>query len=855
MERIQRIIKNASSIVPVKLTQSYNQLGTSEELDKYVDEEVSLAINQIVDKELIRVRPSSLVGTTITPKFEAVPDGDNYIYAGFSINKIQMSSDSLINSMFIFEFFDSPYSESQKKISHNFVKSDNTGTFIATYSTDGSVLTKRASLLFSNESTSKEMNIIYIPSYLLNGNEVFSVYMQVSFFNALTGKRLYFRNTVGDNEARNFIEITINPLDKTYNFGVNGNIIIEKYEKGVDLIDENNASNPRTHIKTKRGTISELLTGKFRLEAPNSINQKIKNVTVANNDWYDKGFYEIRWDYSGATEQVKITLIYQDNGYEKVIVNSAPCTGSYLYKSNNDPFEDGSNGFKDDNNFIDLDGDGYNDVNGVGSMARSVLVKVELIGNVYDYQFSDDVVIHKYSSPPIAWGTPAIPNEWYKNNEYLIQYNIPPQNFQGVDMRDKMSVSIGLEYRDRFGNVCKPITNTLTCLSEWEPSAVSGYTRVWANELTLFNADYSKGYAEVTVKLIDLMYSANTLSTVIKYYNQRNGTSVDYRKTYYDGVESTTPPSQPKIEFSGLTKPVSGSTVYAGRQFRIDWSPKVGGRNMRIGYVFYDESKQYYNFWQNSSYYTSPDDYSAILSPFKTVPADKVAIYSSTFGIDNWNGSINDGFIIVQDNEYQYGNFLSTPVKLSRLSAPQEPQQGLNLVPNSISIQHKPYEGYTGVTAHTQFLENQPYEIKWSDANLDTYVNIDLIYTNPSGDIEKVNMNKYGKINDGVETVELSFTQVRMNEETTINSVVRVSDEYYSSTFIDSGTMTITMPANYYYDYGYRQGYILKTLGNPSDYNDTPPPLASSTQSVSYKEGYQKGYNDGTPYNYTGYGG
>jgi hypothetical protein len=854
MERIQRIAKNAPSVVPVKLIQSYNQLGTSEELDKYIDEETNLAINPVLDREFIRVRPSNLVNTTITPRFEAVSNGNNYIHAGFSINKIQLSSDSLLNSMFIFEIFDSPYSDNQKKLSHNFVKADNSETYTATYSTNGSILTKMANLSFLSGSNTKEMNILYIPSYLLTGNEVFSLYMQVSFFNALTGKRIYFRNVVGNNEIRNFIEVLVDPVKKTYRFSVNDDIILEKYDNTDGFTDNEDSTTPRTHIKTKRGRISELLTGSFRLEEPTLINQKIKSVTVANNDWYDKGTYEIRWDYTGLTEQVKITILYQDNGYEKIIVDSAPCTGSYMYKSDNDPLEEYSNGYKDDANFIDLDGDGYNDVHGIGSISRAVMVKVELIGNPYDYQFSNDVTIYKYSSPPIVWGTPTVPTEWYKNNEYLIQYNIPTQNFQGVDMRDKMSVSIGLEYKDKFGNICKPIVNTVTCLSELQSSAIAGYARVWANELTLFNADYTKGYAEVSVKLIDMMYPTNTLTIAVKYYNQRNGTSLDYRKTYYDGVEQSTTPSQPKIDFSDLTKPIANSTIYANRQFSIDWLPKIAGREVRIGYVFYDVLKQYYNFWQNSSFYTNPDDYSEILSPFKTVPADKIATYSTTLGIDNWAGSVNDGFIVVQDNLYQYGNFITTPVKLSRLSPPNAPQQGLNLVANSIDIKHTPFSYYTGVTAHTEFIDNEPYEIKWTEPNLDTYVNLDLVYTNPSGNIEKVNMNLNDKINNGNKSITFMLTQIKMNEETTINSVLRVSDEFNPSTFIDSGTMTITMPENSYYDNGYKYGYTLKVLGNPSDYNDTPPPNATSTQGVRYKEGYQQGYNDGVPYKYTPYG-
>jgi hypothetical protein len=845
MKRIQGTVRDLPSVIPVSLTQGYNQLGISDELEKYVKEETALAINPVVDKELIRVKPSLSAVKTIVPRFKSINDGNNYLHAGFSLNKIQQASDSLMNSIFIFEYFDSPNSDSQTKLGFNFVKADAIGTFQSTYTPSGSTLTKKAVLSFSGLGAIKEFNMVYLPSYLMSGNEVFSVFMQVSFFNALTGNMFYFRSINGDSDAKNYLELLVNPINKTYEFTSDEqSILIDKYDNANSIEEEDNGTNtPKTHIKTKRGYISELINGKFKMESFDGNGYKIKYVTVANTDWYDDGVYEIRWDYTGTTEQVKISVIYQDNGYDKVIVNTAPCTGSYTYKSDND-----TNGLFDDDNFIDSDYDGYNDIYNTGFNSRKVLIKVEIVGNPYEYGLSDSVTIYKSSAPPIEWGTPSIPDEWYKNNEYTITYNIPNQVYQGVDIRDKMHVEVGLEYTDSFGNMCKPIVNILTCATVLDSSAVSGSTGIWANELTLFNADYSRGYAEVTVKLIDISHPTNILTKVVKYYNQKNGTSTDYKANSNYGP--TPAPSNPIIEFTDITKPISSSTIYGGRQMVIDWSPKIAGRSVRVGYVFYDTVKGYYNFWVESSFFNYSNPNEGLFNPFKTVPADSRTIYTPIFNLENWNGSEVDGFIIVQDSDYIYGNFIKAPVRLSKLSPPTEAQEGLVLTPNSIVIQHTPYEGYDGVISHTQFLDNQPYSVTWGEINEDTYVNISLIYTNPIGDIEKLRLNMYDKINDGSSNISVWLVLLRMDEGTTIDSVVRVSDEFDESKFIDSTIMTIEMPLNYYYDYGYNQGYILKTFNSSEAYDDTPPSMASSIQAAKYKDGYAQGYNDGTPWGY-----
>jgi hypothetical protein len=842
MKRIQGVASNLPSTIPVKLTQSFNQLGTSEELEKYVEKQTELAINPIVDKELIRVKPESNLNINIEPRFNPTAiDGSDFKYAGFSKLQIEQVSDSLVNSMYILEYFDTPYSDKQTKISYNFAKGDKEGTSIPKYDTNGKLTSRKASIAIKGTDC-KELNIIYIPSHLMSGKEEFKIYLRVSFFNAFTGERVFFNKLAGTSDTKNFLEITVNPVTKTYNLnetlrliplGKITNVITDELQIDKEL-------DPKAHIRTKRGKLSELLTGNFRMEGGTKLNVKINSVTVPESKWFANGKYMIHWDYINPKDFVKISVFYEDNGYEKVLVSSMPSTGSFEYTCNNEVMGEKPNGMNDVENFIDNDGDGYNDTYQSLS-ARVVSIKVQLVNDEYDYAMSNTVEIFKASAPPIVWGTPTIPETWYKNNSYVIEYNLPPQMYLGQDMIEKVAVNIELEYVDALGNICKPIANTFTCLSEWNPVGSTGVTVVWANNLTLFNANYVKGYAEVKVSLYDMRFPESRFNKTVRYYNQTNSTSTTYRPYYSNGVEVPYTPANAPLAFTTLTKPVSGAIFYNERQYTYDWgSAFSGNRKVQIGYTYFNPQKKFWDFWQPNLLVTYGLDPSTQINPFLTVDADKPFLLTTATYPQQFNGNTTDGFAVVLDNDFPYGNHIYKPVKISKSNPPVATQSDLNLVDGSINVTHVPLEGYTGVTSHTNLVHMERYDITWGESNDNTFVNVSIVYTDSTGSLRVTPLNAFDKINDGLFTLFFSLYDINMNSGT-IKAIIRVSDQFDNTKFIDSGLLSITMDKDWYYHEGYSRGALGLHFGHP--YNYTPPPNATPAQEVAYKKGYQDGYN------------
>jgi hypothetical protein len=789
MNNISTIVHRNGAYVPVELQQSHNKLGVSEELDKYVKEQMQLSINEVKDMEAVRFKSKAPANFQLIPQFKkGISFGNSFTYAGFTSNKVRQFSSSLINSMFIFEYFDSPLQDIQKRISYNFVKVDSSGVY-ENIPALGEVTDRVAKLNFGESSTLREFNTIYVPSYIYKEGIIDKLYMKVSFFNGETGKRLFFMNETSnlEGDSKYYVPVNLNLSNKTYTLnGANNRIDLKEYVQAVAITKDNENNKARTIITTKRGKVSELLTGVLKEKETESgiPTGFVTGVTMSNSTLYRGSTNTLTWGNIDATKNVKISLIWADEYSEYVISESTPSTGSYTF---------------------------VNDFNSVGKplynysgMTREAYFRVQLVGDEYDAAMTDSILFSSMDFPPIVWGTPEVSvKDWNKNGVYRVTHN-SPQTGDYTNMQ-YMTVYPFIRYTDKFGNYVDKIATRATY--DIHPT---GYTDIWATEWTMFAGDEAKGFVEVEIYLKDMYYPENTFSLgTIKYYN------TTYSGSTYNAY-STEPQTITPLNLGAFTKPLSASTIYTDSEYQASWSGSApSSRFLKLWYAYYSVTEK---AWKRNVLSSGWEGFEGDKNPyiFRYEP------YEAT--IKEMLGDIVDGYMILTDETYSPSNMIKTPVVLNKFGRPVIPQSGLTLNSTTVSS----YNFYSGET----------YTINWQVPNNDTIVDVDLIYTSVNGAL-RTHKIRTKILNSGTTNYIYDFTELTFDSPTT--AIIRIRDPFDVNKKMDTATqINMYIPNNYYYDLGYNVG---KFFGNAdgSTADCKPPQNCTPNQEVEYCNGFNQG--------------
>lgn len=221
--------------LPITLGRSTALLGKDEEIERYITEETAEAIPLIKDMELIRftINPEPDETRTITPFFRNSTgiQSNDYLSAGFSTLQVLSLSQGLARSIYVFEIYDSQDTDKQKLLARSFTKGDDISTYQPVLNSSGVTISNTPLLQFSTTAgVPTTISPIGLPIYFLTLQPSGTVYLQISFFNSATGKRVKMRRTVtGSSIAVNrYIELIYDMGSRKYYLPLGSNINIEE---------------------------------------------------------------------------------------------------------------------------------------------------------------------------------------------------------------------------------------------------------------------------------------------------------------------------------------------------------------------------------------------------------------------------------------------------------------------------------------------------------------------------------------------------------------------------------------------------------------------------------------------------
>ena len=224
--------------------------GLQNDIEDFVEIETGLSINSADDGETFRYLPTG--ATTI--KYDFYSGGSYYsnlIAAGFSSEDIGYTR-PILSSFYLLTLYNNRKITSQLKLNNGFFNGFN---FV---SNDVSTI--------YNVDSNNEFSNLYIKNEFINSlSGETTLYFTLSFFNGKTGKlHLFFNNDLSGNttEERNYFNIILNPIDKTYVWDSNINAreisnsgysqtynnSIEKFQLQKPIFPNGNAVSGNTYI-------------------------------------------------------------------------------------------------------------------------------------------------------------------------------------------------------------------------------------------------------------------------------------------------------------------------------------------------------------------------------------------------------------------------------------------------------------------------------------------------------------------------------------------------------------------------------------------------------------------------------
>ncbi len=226
--------------LPITLDRSAALLGKGEETNRYIAEETAAAIPRIKDQELIRFRlaPEPDEARSITPFFlnSGGTSTNSYESAGYSSVQTISLTQGLARSMYVFELYDSQDTDKQVLLSRAFTKGDDPSTYLPVLNSGGTVTTNLPFLqMVTAGGTPTTISPLALPVYFVDNQPSGTIYLQISFFNSVTGKRVKMRRrltglSIADNR---YIPLTYNTATRTYHLPVGSAIEIEEVRTPV----------------------------------------------------------------------------------------------------------------------------------------------------------------------------------------------------------------------------------------------------------------------------------------------------------------------------------------------------------------------------------------------------------------------------------------------------------------------------------------------------------------------------------------------------------------------------------------------------------------------------------------------
>lgn len=217
MQIIKERIKfnNQDINLKISLSGSNKISGYQQEIDNITEETKDDLINPIIDNEVSRFSYVSGEGLTfLNYHFGTSLPSVNFTKAGFSSSEIESGDNTLLNSFFILDFYDSFNSYTQTKIFTNYL------TKVLGGQTQGGT---PIPYYIINSGYINQFYHWYIPKSYLDkqtGTTV-TAYVKFSFYNAKTGRLILFYNKDNDTLTTPelmYFKTTLNLTDMTWKF-------------------------------------------------------------------------------------------------------------------------------------------------------------------------------------------------------------------------------------------------------------------------------------------------------------------------------------------------------------------------------------------------------------------------------------------------------------------------------------------------------------------------------------------------------------------------------------------------------------------------------------------------------------
>lgn len=219
-EKYKTIGKDVNIKIPLGSKSNLN--GLQDTINNYIIKETETSINNIIGGEKYRfTRDTDEKIFTFRYFNENFDDDDDTPYVaelgfvGFTQLDINNKSNTLTNSFYILQIYDSMNSENQTLIHNSYYNGTSITGLTSSY----------------NIKSSDEFSNFYIPEWFINDNNdngIIEVYAKFSFFNAKTGKLILFNNTIKGNnttEEKLYFNVLLDLNSKSYKFEQDNYII------------------------------------------------------------------------------------------------------------------------------------------------------------------------------------------------------------------------------------------------------------------------------------------------------------------------------------------------------------------------------------------------------------------------------------------------------------------------------------------------------------------------------------------------------------------------------------------------------------------------------------------------------
>lgn len=211
-EKIRSIGGDVSIKLPLSTTSKSN--GLQQEISNFVNSELGLSINPVVDGERIRFLSQSVFSIRTYFRNNSNVLVDNYIGGDiFTNEEVESNSNVKTNSFYIFQIYDSISSANQTLLHNSYIN----GTDLPTNPNQQDTFK-----VFSiNQGEILESTNFYFPEWWLNQTDsnTITFYFKLLFFDAKKGKLRVFYNRDKENvtsEDKLFVEGTLFKNTKKY---------------------------------------------------------------------------------------------------------------------------------------------------------------------------------------------------------------------------------------------------------------------------------------------------------------------------------------------------------------------------------------------------------------------------------------------------------------------------------------------------------------------------------------------------------------------------------------------------------------------------------------------------------------